>query len=49
MPKVFQVDELIAPLCKYSQGVFEERNHDQETADSWEVSGESVSSIPAAQ
>ena len=33
MSEVFQVDELIAPLCEYSKGIFKESDHDQESAD----------------
>jgi hypothetical protein len=31
--KLVEVQELIAPLSHYSEGVFEERNHNKESSD----------------
>ena len=38
VPVIVQVEQLIAPLCYYSQCVLEESDDDQEAADGWEVS-----------
>jgi hypothetical protein len=35
---IVQVEQLVAPLCHDSEGVFEECHHDEEAADCWEVS-----------
>lgn len=38
MSVVMEVDELIAPLRYYSQGILEKCHDDEKTADRWEVS-----------
>ena len=37
--EILQVDELIAPLGYYSEGVFNECDYNEEAADRWEVPG----------
>ena len=36
--EVFQVDQLVVPLCDNSDCIFDECDHDQESSDSREVS-----------
>jgi hypothetical protein len=35
---VVEIEELVAPLRYYSQGIFEKCYNDEEAADGWEVS-----------
>jgi hypothetical protein len=35
---VVEIEQLVAPLCYYSEGVFEKCYDDEETADGWEES-----------
>lgn len=38
MLEIFEVEQLIMPLCNDSEGIFEEGNDDEEAADCWQVS-----------
>jgi hypothetical protein len=37
-PVIMQIQQLVAPLCQDSQGILEERDDDQESANGWQVS-----------
>lgn len=44
---IFEVKQLIVPLCNDSESIFEKSNDNEETADCWQISNESSASLAA--
>lgn len=45
MPVIVQIQKLVAPLCEYSQRIFEESDDNQKPAESWKVSAEKTGQL----